>query len=400
MEKWTDISREDIVRTDLRSHFPRFNEDDYCSCVDKIIHGCSPDVLSSEIPGQVLHLKSPVGNARVLRISISAVPGYANNEYHALFSLEDVSELKKQIKDIKYVKRILKEETVAVTNTNIKLHREIEKRKLAQERTAKYATELEKTNKKLNASRQELEELLYTASHDLKAPIVSINGFARLLKDRITDHLDEKSSDYIERILASTETMEILLHDIMELSRIRSVEVESEEINTKDLISDIFESVSACTIEKNISLVCSGNLPNVFGRKKRITEAFSNLIDNAIKYMPDQESPFIEVGYDQAVDGPCGEHGAFYVRDNGKGIPEQFHSRVFSIFQHGPDKRDNPDSTSIGLAIVKKIIETHDGNIWLESTPMKGSTFYFTLPIISPGSNDKYNGKGESLQVQ
>lgn len=259
---------------------------------------------------------------------------------------------------------------------------DISDRKQAEEEIAKYTEQLENANRKLEVSQRELEEFIYTVSHDLKAPIVSMQGFAGLLKENMSGKLDEKSSKYLERISANAENMEALLKDLLDLSRIGRIEDESREIDLKKLVDDIFESFSVAALTKNIQLLCSDSLPNIVGRQKRIREALENLIDNAIKYMPEKEESIIEVGYDPSIGSFGDNKGAFFVRDNGEGIPEKFHEKIFNIFQRARLDKDKTSGTGVGLSIVKRVIETHGGTIWLESTPGEGATFYFNLPVF------------------
>ncbi len=259
---------------------------------------------------------------------------------------------------------------------------DISDRKQAEEEIAKYTEQLENANRKLEASQHELEEFIYTISHDLKTPIVSMQGFAGLLAENLAGKLDEKSSKYLERISANAENMEALLKDLLDLSRIGRIEDEPQVINFKKLVDDIFESFSVAASTKNILLLCSDSLPNISGRQKRIREALENLIDNAIKYMPGKEGAIIEVGYDPCIESSDHNRGAFFIRDNGEGIPKKFHEKIFNIFQRARLDKDKTSGTGVGLSIVKRVIETHGGTIWLESKPGEGTTFYFTLPVI------------------
>lgn len=279
------------------------------------------------------------------------------------------------------------------------LFEDITERKQAEEEIARYTEQLEKANRKLEASQRELEEFIYTVSHDLKAPVVSMQGFAGLLKENMSGKLDEKSSKYLDRISANAENMEALLKDLLDLSRIGRIENESQEVDFKELVDDIFESFSVAASEKNIHLLRVGSLPNVLGRQKRLREALVNLVDNAIKYMPEQEVSIIEIGYDEAIQNPDGKKGAYFVRDNGEGIPEKFHTKIFNIFHRARLDKDRASGTGVGLSIVKRVVETHGGKIWLESTPGEGATFYFTLPIIDSEENKEIESFERALDT-
>ncbi len=272
---------------------------------------------------------------------------------------------------------------------------DITERKRAAEKTlADHNKRLAHANRELKSKQLELEEFIYTVSHDLKAPVISIQGFAKLLQERLAEQLDEKSRKYLGRIVANCDNMATLLKDILDLSQIGRLEEERKEINLTALIAEIYENFSATASEKGIQLESSDYLPAVFGRQRRIEQVFANLVDNAVKYMPQQDRSLVQVGYDPDIPGPKNTKGAFFVRDNGKGIPEQFHIKIFKIFQRAPSTANQENSTGVGLTIVKRIIETHGGNIWLESAPDKGATFYFTLPLA-----DAREEEGTSFKV-
>jgi PAS domain S-box-containing protein len=271
---------------------------------------------------------------------------------------------------------------------------DITERKRAGRKTlANHNKRLAHANRELKSKQEELEEFTYTVSHDLKAPVVSIQGFAKLLQERLTEQLDEKSRKYLGRIVANCDNMATLLKDILDLSLIRRIEEERKEIDLTALIAEIYENFSATASEKGIQLESSDYLPAVFGRQGRIKQVFANLVDNAIKYMPQQDRSLVQVGYDPDIPGPKNTKGAFFVRDNGKGIPEQFHNKIFKIFQRVPSTANKGNSTGIGLTIAKRIIERQGGNIWLESAPDKGATFYFTLPLADAREEESTNSE-------
>jgi signal transduction histidine kinase len=219
----------------------------------------------------------------------------------------------------------------------------------------------------------ELERFTYTVSHDLRSPLVTIKGFLGMLdKDILKDQKDKIASD-MQRIAGAADKMEVLLSDLLELSRIGRIIHPPEEIDLVKLAYETLETVDGRIRARNISTHIAPDLPHIHGDRARLGEVLENLLDNAAKYMGEQPNPFIEVGtrIDQV-------EYVIYVKDNGMGIEQQYLQKVFGLFE-----KLNPASegTGIGLALIKRIIEVHGGRIWAESDgPGKGSTFCFTIP--------------------
>jgi signal transduction histidine kinase len=168
--------------------------------------------------------------------------------------------------------------------------------------------------------------------------------------------------------------MDKLLKDLLELSRIGRLVNKPQDVPFSDLVNEALEIVHGRLEKHGITIRTHPNLPLIHGDKPRLIEVLQNLIDNAAKYMGDQKEPVIEIGMDgyDARKMPI-----FFVRDNGIGVLPEYHERIFRLF----DKLDaTSEGTGVGLALVKRIIEFHEGRIWVESAAGQGSTFYFTLP--------------------
>ena len=240
--------------------------------------------------------------------------------------------------------------------------------------------EREKLITELEVKNAELERFTYTASHDLKSPLITIKGFLGFLReDAERGNLKRLESD-IQRIGDAADKMQRLLNDLLELSRIGRSVNQSEKIDLNSMISEVIEllhgRINGGAVPVRVSV--EENLPQVYGDAPRLLEVWQNLIDNAAKFMGDQPNPHIEIG--QAQDSKEGAP-IFFVRDNGMGIDPKFSDRIFGLF----DKLDSrTEGTGIGLALVKRIIEFHGGKIWVESELGNGSIFYFTLPQREP----------------
>lgn len=236
-------------------------------------------------------------------------------------------------------------------------------------------TQLENALNELQDKNNELERFTYTVSHDLKAPLITIGGFAGLLARDINSGNFEKANRSIERILDAVNKMERLLNELLSLSRIGRMLNEPQDISFTEIVKEAVGLTQGRLRANNIPVEIEANLPIVKVDRARIVEVIQNLLDNAAKFMGEQKNPHIKVGARQEK-----ENWIFYVRDNGVGIEPAYHERVFGLF----NKLDpNSEGTGVGLALVKRIIEFHGGKVWVESEGVnQGSTFCFTLPIV------------------
>jgi signal transduction histidine kinase len=274
---------------------------------------------------------------------------------------------------------------------------DITERKHAEEMVAKYTGQLVRANRELESKQAELEEFIYTVSHDLKAPIVSISGFAGLLYEKLSGTIDPDSLRHLNRINHNASVMDSLIGDLLELSRIGRMDDAEVTIDFDALVEEVIESFMVTARAKNIKLVKSTPLPQRHGREHRIRQLLANLVDNAIKYMPEDREGCVEIGFSKDADNSDERRQAFYVRDNGDGIPEEFHERIFAMFQRAPSSNGHTEGSGVGLAITKRIAEKHGGRIWVESKPGHGSTFYFTIPEKREG-NAKNDSKPDLVE--
>ena len=191
-------------------------------------------------------------------------------------------------------------------------------------------------------------------------------------KDIQDGRKDRIASDF-QRIANAADKMDELLSDLLELSRVGRIINPPEEVDFVQLSREAVELLDARIHSKNATVNISPDLPTVFGDRIRLREVMENLIDNAAKYTDNQRNPIIDIGTIQKD-----ADQVIFVRDNGLGIEPQHLTKVFALFE----KLDsNSEGTGIGLALIKRIIESHGGKIWVESGGLgKGSTFYFTIP--------------------
>lgn len=220
-------------------------------------------------------------------------------------------------------------------------------------------------------SNVELERFAYIASHDLQEPLRMVTSFLQLLKQKYTDKLDETANQYVAFAVDGAERMKILIMDLLDYSRVGSNTAPNENVDLNLIIEEI-KDVFSKTIDDVKATIKVSNLPVVKGNRTQLFQLFQNLISNAIKYQRDQK-PLIEIRYKEQD-----EHHLFEIQDNGIGIDPAFNEKIFVIFQR-LHSRSEYSGTGIGLAICKKIVERHNGKIWVESTLGNGSTFFFTI---------------------
>ena len=224
----------------------------------------------------------------------------------------------------------------------------------------------------LESKNAELERFTYTVSHDLKSPLVTINGFLGYLEiDAKTGNMQRLQND-IKRIQEAVNKMRRLLDELLELSRVGRLVNIPQMISFTDLVQDALDIVHGQLQERGVAVAIQPDLPAVFGDRQRLVEVLQNLIDNAVKFMGDEQNPQIEIGQLGEDNGKP----VFFVKDNGIGIAPKYHDQVFGLFNR---LNQDVEGTGIGLALVKRIIEVHGGRIWIESEAGQGSTFYFTL---------------------
>ena len=253
------------------------------------------------------------------------------------------------------------------------------RRTLFERRLKAYAAELEtrvrERTTELTEKSREMESFLYSVSHDLKAPLISIQGYAETLDEEYGSLLKGDGAMYVERIRKNASLMESLIIDLLELSRIGRVSADLELVDMNDLCSELSARVGDRFRQAGGELRVAADLPPVRGERKRLAQLFNNLVDNAYKYRHPERPPIVEITAER------GEIDVTYsVKDNGRGIPASAHAKLFEIFQrvHTPGM-DDPGGTGMGLAIVKRIVETYRGIITLESREGEGTTFHISF---------------------
>ena len=243
--------------------------------------------------------------------------------------------------------------------------------------TARKRAELEITriNKELQRKNNEMQQFVYTVSHDLKSPLVTCRGFVGLMKEDAAEGRWDDVLDSVARIERATQRMGDLIEDLLQLSRIGVIRNEPEDVDVGKMLASIAEELGERLQQANASLEIQPNLPPVFADRVRIAEVFENLLSNAIKYGCRVANGRIVVGGKTDQDEVL-----FFVKDNGPGIPKEFHQKIFGLFQR---LESNQEGTGVGLTAVARILEIHAGRVWVESEPGHGATFWIAFPESS-----------------
>jgi len=231
-------------------------------------------------------------------------------------------------------------------------------------------TEQQKLLQKLESANQELSDFAHVVSHDLKAPVRAIGSLAGWLASDYGDKFDKDGKEKLDLLVGRTNRMHELIGGILEYSRIGHVKEEAVTTNLNELIKDVLDIIAP---PENIQIMVQKDLPTVQYDRTRMVQVFQNLIGNAVKYM-DKPKGIVKVIYADE-----GSYWQFTIRDNGAGIHWKYFDKIFQLFQTLA-QRDKPESTGVGLALVKKIVTTWGGKIWVESEVGVGSSFIFTLP--------------------
>jgi signal transduction histidine kinase len=235
-----------------------------------------------------------------------------------------------------------------------------------------------RTLAELEAKNAELDSFTYSVSHDLTAPLVSVEGLVGSLVEDFGEQLDGRGRHYLDRIQVNVRQMEQLIQDLLALSRVGRESRAPEAVNLMEVVDDLVGEMAGPIQERGIKVTVR-EAATIWGIRTQVEQVVGNLLGNAIKYMGETGSPMVEVG---AIDR--GELVDCYVKDNGIGIDPAYHEKVFELFQRLNEVKAK--GTGVGLAIVKRIVEGAGGRVWVESAKGQGATFRFTWPAVpSPG---------------
>ena len=315
--------------------------------------------------------------------------------YEGAVQINEELEIKQQ--ELQQAKETLEvrvgERTAELAQTNEQLQVELIERKRAEEEIKKLNEDLEarvgERTAQLAAANNELEAFSYSVSHDLRAPLRHIDGFAGTLLEEHGAQLRPEAQHQLKRIQEGTQKMARMIEDLLNLARLdrRSMALQMTSLNS--LIENVLHNLESETTDRKIDWRV-GSLPSVNCDPGLIQQVFVNLLSNAVKYTRRRERAIIEINQ-STIDGQL----ALFVRDNGAGFNPKYSDKLFGTFQRLHSDQEF-EGTGVGLATVQRIIRKHGGRIWAEAEINKGATFYFSLgeaAVISGGANRHASGK-------
>jgi PAS domain S-box-containing protein len=272
--------------------------------------------------------------------------------------------------------RIL-ERTAELESANKLLRKEITERIRAETEVRSLNEALERRvqerTQQLTDAVSELESFTYTVSHDLRAPLRAITGFAGALRDDFAAKLDDEGKHFLEIIRNNIAAMDRLIDDLLAFSRLSKKEMVMMKIDMKALVESVLQEQRQSEPDRKVTIQL-GNLPPATGDPSLIRQALVNLISNAFKFTRNQKNPVIEIGWNKKDTKEF-----YYIRDNGVGFDMQYAHKLFGVFQR-LHPAEEFEGTGVGLAIVYRIIHRHGGTVWAEGEEGIGATFYFSLP--------------------
>ncbi|MFX0061958.1 MAG: PAS domain S-box protein [Candidatus Hermodarchaeota archaeon] len=355
----TGYSPEELIAKSFLSYIPVSDHNKTSQAFKKLLNG-------EHIQGLELELLKQNTSRAIVEINLS--PIIRDNKVNGVQGIVRDITKRKQAEELvntyrDHLEELVEQRTAELQRTNEMLQQEINVRKKVEKRQSQLLRELESAN-------TELKDFAYVVSHDLKAPLRAITNLAEFITTDYMNKLEKDGKDLLHLLGTKVKQMNSLIDGILQYSRVGRIREIKVVVNLNELIIQVIEMISP---PPNIIVKVENELPSILCEETRIRQVFQNLIDNAIKFMNKPRGE-IRIGSEEEED-----HWKFYVADNGSGIEEKYFKKIFQLFQTLAP-RDEFESTGIGLAVVKKIIETYNGQIWVESKLNEGSIFFFRIP--------------------
>jgi len=364
-EEVTGYSREELIGTDFSSYFiePKKARKGYQQVFTEGFVRDYPLAIrhtSGEITDVLYH-------ATVYRDEAGEVQG-------VFAAARDVTEQKKAQEALKRAHDELEHK---VKERTFELQEEIEERKVTEEDLRETTAEFQELTEELRRSNEELEQFAYIASHDLQEPLRTVTSSLGLLEHGYKDKLGEDADTFINYAVDGVIQMQQLIKDLLAYSRVTSRGEKFKPVHCEGIVQSAIDNLRVAIEESGVKITLPEKpLPMVMGDKTQLTQLFQNLIGNAIKFRS-QRNPEVQIGVE--LDAKR-KRWTFSAKDNGIGLDMQYADKIFTIFQR-LHTTEEYEGTGVGLALCKKIVERHNGTIWVDSKLGEGTTFYFTLPF-------------------
>ncbi|TGK33793.1 histidine kinase [Leptospira gomenensis] len=255
----------------------------------------------------------------------------------------------------------------------ILIYKEVKRRRKAEEEVEFSNRNLKEYSEQLERSNKDLESFSYSVSHDLRAPIRGISGFSKILLEDFGAQLPEEGRRVLNIIIKNSKTMGQLIDDLLEYSRLGRKDMAFNSVDMRQMVQKVLDEVKDYYPHHKVKTVV-GDLPHTEGDSALLKQLLFNLISNSYKYSKDKENPVIEISSYRTEDGRT----VYFVKDNGAGFDMRYQHKLFNVFQR-LHHTEQFEGTGVGLAIVKRVVEKHNGSVWGEGKPDEGACFYFTL---------------------
>jgi signal transduction histidine kinase len=280
-------------------------------------------------------------------------------------------------KKLKEVNQELQLKTVRLEKTNLELisheHDLVKSEDMIKQLNSDLEKKIEERTVQLRDINNELEAFTYSVSHDLRAPLRAIDGYARILDEDYQAKLDRQGKHFLSVITKNARYMGQLIDDLLEFSRTSRTEIVKSSFNTSEEVKAIINDLRATETDRDLEISVS-NLENCPGDSNMLKQVWVNLISNAIKYTRKTPHAKIAIGCSRDVGATT-----YFVKDNGVGFDMEYIGKLFGVFQRLHRKEDF-EGTGVGLALVKRILDRHHGRVWAEARLNEGATFFFSLP--------------------
>jgi light-regulated signal transduction histidine kinase (bacteriophytochrome) len=268
------------------------------------------------------------------------------------------------------------------------------------DRVRRHADELElrvaERTAELQTANKELDAFSYSVSHDLRAPLRAVDGYARMLEEDYAGTLDPEGKRLLGVVRASSQQMGRLIDDLLAFSRLGREQLRTRPLQLNELVREIIGEARPENDGRNIEFIV-GDLGTADADPALIKQALANLLGNAIKFTRGKDPAVVEIGTGNGAN--ASDAGTYYVKDNGAGFDMKYYDKLFGVFQRLHSNAEYP-GTGVGLAIVQRIIRRHGGRVWADSTPGLGSAFYFTLHDDRVEGRDATGGECSSATEQ
>ncbi len=326
-----------------------------------------PIAVGSETASAMLvgHVTAGPISREILNVYL-AVAGLAGTTVNKLLSEAELKEHRA------HLEKLVSERTRELTRTNERLELEITQHIKAEQEIKRLNEELNKNIIGLEEANKELESFSYSASHDLRAPLRAIIGFARKILDEKGDSFDSETNRKFGIIQENAQRMGQLIDDLLRLSRLGRTGLNRSKLSMEGLVQEVLAEIRSADSEREFKAEI-GELPAAYGDRAMMRQVLFNLLANAVKFSRGKQDARIEVGN---IKSP-GEQ-VYYVRDKGAGFNMKYYNKLFGVFQRLVSESQF-EGTGVGLAIVQRIVQRHGGRVWADGEIDKGATFYFTL---------------------